>query len=204
MVEEERWELLVLGLGNMLCGDDGLGPAAVELLPRSYEVPPGVRVLDGGTLGLSLLPYVQQARRLLLIDAVFTGEPPGSPVRLEGDAVGLAVRNRLSVHQIGVADLMESARMLGCYPSSVLLLGMVPESIELKLGLSPVVEAGLPDLLARIAVEAHQMGFRFLPQKAVLRADGKTWQASSSDPFCESCTHGSGEAAEKISSGPAE
>jgi hydrogenase maturation protease len=67
--------LLVLGLGNLLCGDDGLGAVAVHLLQRRYRVPDGVSVLDGGTLGLSLLPYLEEAHEAILVDAI-RGEGP--------------------------------------------------------------------------------------------------------------------------------
>jgi hydrogenase maturation protease len=156
--------LLVLGLGNLLCGDDGLGVAAVDALARRYEAPEGVRILDGGTLGLSLLPYLQDAGQVVLVDAIRADGPPGSPVRLEGDEVAPAVEARLSVHQIGVADLLDGARWLGAYPSRLVLLGLVPETIELGLGLSPAVRAGLPGLVERVAMEVREMGFRLSPR----------------------------------------
>jgi len=68
--------LLVLGLGNVLCGDDGTGVVAVHLLERRYRVPDGVQVLDGGTLGLSLLPYLEQAQQAILVDAIRAEHPP--------------------------------------------------------------------------------------------------------------------------------
>jgi hydrogenase maturation protease len=156
--------LLVLGLGNLLCGDDGLGPAAVGMLTRRFEVPDGVRVLDGGTLGLALLPYVTDAAHVLLVDAVRAPQPPGSFVRLEGDEVAPAVRDRLSVHQIGVADLLDGARWLGRYPARLTLLGLVPQTVDLGLGCSAVVEAGLPFLVDRIVGEARALGHRFRPK----------------------------------------
>lgn len=156
--------LLVLGLGNLLCGDDGLGPAAVSILTRTFEVPDGVRVLDGGTLGLSLLPYIEDAQHVLLVDAVRVDQPPGSLVRLEGDEVAPAVRDRLSVHQIGVADLLDGARWLGRYPAHLTLLGLVPETLELGLERSAVVDAGLPALIERIVSEIGALGYELRPK----------------------------------------
>ena len=95
--------LLVLGLGNVLCGDDGLGAVAIARLTDRYEIPDGMSILDGGTLGLSLLPYIEDSEKVILVDAINAEEPPGSFVRLEGDEVGPAVAGRLSVHQVGVA-----------------------------------------------------------------------------------------------------
>jgi hydrogenase maturation protease len=157
--------LVVLGLGNVLLEDDGVGAAAVALLQERYEAPESVLVLDGGTLGLALLPYVQNAERVLLLDAILAdGVPPGGFVRLEGDEVGPAVATRLSPHQVGVADLLDGVRLLDQYPKTVVLLGLVPRSMDLHIGLSDAVAAGLSELVERAAVEAAAMGFPFRPR----------------------------------------
>jgi hydrogenase maturation protease len=153
--------LLVLGLGNTICGDDGLGVEAVERLREAYEAPEGVRILDGGTLGLSLLPELELARRAILVDAIRGDSPAGSLVRLEGDEVAPAVEARLSPHQVGVFDLLEAARWLGHFPDEVVLLGLVPESIELSLERSAAVEAGIPGLVVSVVEEAGRLGFEF-------------------------------------------
>ncbi len=162
-------KLLILGLGNVICGDDGVGVAAVERLAREYELPEGVEALDGGTLGLSLLHFAADADDLLLVDAIRADAPAGTLVRLEGDAVAPAVRERLSVHQIGVADLLEGLRLLDAYPRRVTLLGLVPETLELQVGLSPAVAAGLPDLVSEVVGEVGRLGYPLC-----LRDDGAT------------------------------
>jgi hydrogenase maturation protease len=156
--------LLVLGLGNLLCGDDGLGVAAVRRLLRRYRVPDAVAVLDGGTLGLSLLPILEDARAAILVDAIRSDGPAGSPVSLEGEDVALAAAERLSVHQVGVADLLGAARWRGRLPSPLILLGLVPGSLGLGVGLSPRVEAALPGLVERIVDEALSLGHVFEPR----------------------------------------
>jgi hydrogenase maturation protease len=155
--------LLVLGLGNVLCGDDGLGVVAVHLLRRGYQAPAGVSVLDGGTLGLSLLPYLEEAREAILVDAIRGDGPPGTLVRIEGEEVAPAVAARLSVHQVGVADLLEGARWRETYPSRVILLGLVPESLDLGLERTAAVEAALPGLVERVVEEARGLGHVFVP-----------------------------------------
>ena len=139
MRTEETSPLLILGLGNVLCADDGLGVTAVAQLQRRYALPPTVRVLDGGTLGLALMSVFGESEDVILVDAIQADEPPGSLVRLEGEAVAPAVRTRLSVHQIGVADLLEGLRLVGAYPRSLVLLGLVPQSLELAVEPSPAV-----------------------------------------------------------------
>jgi hydrogenase maturation protease len=156
--------LLVLGLGNLLLGDDGLGPLAVDRLIRRYDAPEGVTVLDGGTLGLSLLPYLEDAERAILVDAIRGDGPPGTLIRIEGDEVAPTVAARLSPHQVGVADLLDGARWRDRYPSSLVLLGLVPQGLDLRVGLSPALDAALPALIERIVVEAGALGFHFSPK----------------------------------------
>ncbi len=161
---ETRVPLLVLGLGNLLCRDDGLGVTAVSLLTRRWRAPAGVRVLDGGTLGLALLPWLEDAERVILVDAIRLDEPPGTLVRLEGEEeVMRAAQSRLSVHQIGVADLLDGAMLRGKLPPKIVLLGVVPERMDLGLERTPHVEAALPALVDLVVAEAAQMGFRFAP-----------------------------------------
>jgi hydrogenase maturation protease len=154
--------LLVLGLGNPLCRDDGLGVAAVARLLARWEPPPGAVVLDGGTLGLSLLPHLEDAEDAILVDAIRDDAPPGTLVRLEGAEVGPAVEARLSVHQVGVADLFAAAALRGRLPPRLVLLGVVPAALDVAIGLSPEVGCRLPALLEAVVAEALRMGHRFL------------------------------------------
>ena len=163
----ERVPLLILGLGNVLLEDDGVGAAAVSQILDRFEVPEGVCVLDGGTLGLSLLPYVQSADAVILVDAVRADAAAGTLVRLDGEEVAPAVATRLSPHQVGVADLLDGARWLDQYPRRVVLWGIVPASMELAVGVSPRVHAALADLVDRVVEEAAQLGFAFAPLVAL-------------------------------------
>ncbi len=149
----------------MLCGDDGLGVAAVSFLRRLYEWPEDVRILDGGTLGLSLMSHIQGTDDVIMVDAISGEGPPGSLVRVEGDQVAPAVRSRLTVHQIGVADLLDGLRLLDAFPRRLVLLGLVPESIELCLGCSESVARNLPQLVAKIVDEAGRMGYQLTPRQ---------------------------------------
>ena len=161
----DRTPLLVLGLGNVLLEDDGVGAAAVSLLLDRFEAPPGVRVLDGGTLGLSLLPHLQSADAVILVDAVRADGSPGTVVRLDGEDVAPAVATRLSPHQVGVADLLDGARWLEQYPTRVVLLGLIPASMELAVGLSSSVQPSLGALVDAVVDEARTLGFSFEPRE---------------------------------------
>ena len=155
-------DVLVLGLGNVLLRDDGVGVRAVEALARRFRAPEGVEVVDGGTLGMGLLGLLGDAEVAILVDAVLADAPAGTVIRLEGDEVPPAVRDRLSPHQIGVADLLASARLIGRYPKQVVLCGVVPEVLSLGLGLSPSVEAAIPALLDAVLGECARAGRRLV------------------------------------------
>jgi hydrogenase maturation protease len=170
----ERIPVLVLGLGNVVCTDDGAGIAALHRLIRDYSLPDGVVALDGGTLGLSLLPLVDSADQVILVDAVQADAPPGTLLRIEGDEVAPTVYERLSPHQIGVADLLAGASLLDRYPERVLILGVVPESIELGLLRTPSVEAALPDLVEQLVEELCALGYPLTRSENRDERDGGT------------------------------
>ena len=155
----DRTPVLVLGLGNVVCTDDGAGIAAIHKLLREYDMPEGVLALDGGTLGLSLLPLVDNADQVILVDAIKADGPPGAQVRIEGEEVAPAVYERLSPHQIGVADLLAGASLLDRYPDRVVVIGVVPESIDLGVERTPAVEASIPELVDRVVQELTAMGY---------------------------------------------
>jgi hydrogenase maturation protease len=149
---------LVLGLGNLLCGDDGLGVVALERLRRRFALPDDVSLVDGGTLGLALLPTLEEAEAVWILDAVAADAPPGAQVALAGEDVEPALRERLSPHQIGVADLLDAMHWRGTWPARVRVLGLVPERIELERGLSPAVAAGIDRLVDAAVRELREAG----------------------------------------------
>jgi len=157
-MSDDRTPVLVLGLGNLLCTDDGAGVAAVARLVRDWHLPESVQAVDGGTLGLSLLPLVDSADELILVDAIRGDGAVGDLVRMEGDEVAPAVYERLSVHQIGVADLLAGAALTGRYPRRVILLGVIPASTELGVDRTPAVEAQLGSLVDLVVAELAAMG----------------------------------------------
>lgn len=160
-----RIPLLVLGLGNPLQRDDGLGPAAVTLLGRRWRAPEGVRVLDGGALGPKILPWVAQARAAILVDAVYIDQPAGTVARLTGPGEVLhAEAERLGLQHAG--DLRMPARLS--------LLGIVPQELGPGLRRSRCVEQALPALVDLIVAEASALGFQFLPVLRPARAGTRT------------------------------
>ena len=151
-------DLVILGLGNLLMQDDGLGVRAIELLSQRFAPDAATRVLDGGTLGLSLLPAIEDARAVLIVDAVRASGEPGDMVRMEADEIPPLLDIRLSPHEIGVVDLLRGLTLSGRRPAQAVLVGLVPAQVELGYGLSPEVARALPELVERVVVEAAALG----------------------------------------------
>jgi len=149
---------LVLGLGNILLSDEGVGVRVVERLQARYVFPGDVQVLDGGTLGLDLLPYVEKADRLLVVDAVEIGAEPGTLIRLEGEGIPSVFGPKLSPHQVGFADLLDAARLTDCLPEERVLWGLQPRSLQVGLDLSPAVDAQVELLVENVLTELCRWG----------------------------------------------
>jgi len=137
---------LVLGLGNVLHGDDGAGAQAISRLRADPRVAADISLLEGGTLGLELLPYVWGCARLIVIDAVDVGEPPGTVVKISGEQLNSLPGNS-NVHQLGVSDLLVALRMLAERQPEVVLLGVQPASTDWSCELSPPVAAAIDSLV---------------------------------------------------------
>lgn len=139
-------ETLVLGLGNLVHADDGAGVHAIQGLSVDARVPPGVRLLDGGTQGLGLLHHISGVRRLLVIDAVDAGQTPGTVLRFEGSALA-GLPGKASVHSLGFADMMIALQLLGETPPEVVVFGVQPQSTEWGAELTEPVAKALPLLI---------------------------------------------------------
>ncbi|MCX7854479.1 MAG: hydrogenase maturation protease [Anaerolineae bacterium] len=141
---------LILGLGNPLRGDDGIGPRVVaELLRRG--LPDGVEAVDGGTSGLDLLHLLEGWERVIIVDAAELGREPGEFLRFtpeDARLVGSLVS--LSSHTAGLADALALARALGQKLPDIVIYGVQPERMDWEEGLSPAVEVALPDLIEEI------------------------------------------------------
>lgn len=145
---------VVLGLGNILHSDDGAGPHAINRLRGEARVPADVSLVEGGTLGLELLPYIWDCERLIVIDAVDVGQAPGTVVRLSGEELN-SLPGSSSVHKLGVSDLLVALRVLKQQQPAVVLLGVQPADTSWGTDLSPAVAAAM-DLLLDAAVRELQ------------------------------------------------
>ncbi len=146
MTEIAMNESMVLGLGNLIHADDGVGIHAIQALSTDARVPPGVVLLDGGTQGLGLLHHISGVRRLLVIDAIDTGEAPGTVLQFEGKALR-GLPGKASVHSLGFGDMMIALELLGETPPEVVVIGVQPASVEWGAELTESVAKALPRLI---------------------------------------------------------
>jgi len=159
-------ETVVIGLGNVVLSDDGLGVHAVRRLRERYEIGHGVELVEGGTAGLLLLPYLSDARRVILVDAIDTGAPPGTLVRLAGEHWATAFAIRMTPHDVGLADLLGAARLSGAWPRELVLHGAQPASTHVGTELTTAVAAPLDPLVDAIAAELVRWGAPMLSATA--------------------------------------
>ncbi len=150
--------IIVLGLGNLLRRDEGLGVRAAQRLHERYDLQESVQVVDGGTLGLDLLCYLEDADQVLILDAALTDGPPGTLLLLDDEDVPAFFGIRASPHEIGVADLLALTKLRGTTPRHVVVLGMQPEALELGWDLSDAVASHLETLVAAAVDELRCMG----------------------------------------------
>jgi hydrogenase maturation protease len=150
--------VLVLGAGNILLSDEGIGVRVVEALQQRYQVPEGVEILDGGTCGMDLLDVIAGRDHLILVDAVNTGSPPGTIVRLKDDELPAVFRTKSSPHQLGLQDVLALLRLLDQAPAHVTVIGVQPASLDLGLELTPLIAARLDEMLTMVIAELAAIG----------------------------------------------
>ena len=148
--DERDWYALVLGIGNVLYADEGFGVRALEALNAQYRFPSNVRVMDGGTQGIFLLPWVRSTERLLILDAIDFGLAPGELRMIRDDDVPCFMgAKKVSMHQAGFQEVLACAALSGDYPRHLALVGVQPEILDDYGGsLTAKVKARIPEAVA--------------------------------------------------------
>ncbi len=142
--------ILILGIGNVLWADEGFGVRCVEAMAETHALPDTVRLLDGGTQGLYLLPFLEESDALLVFDAIDYGLPPGTLKVVRDDEVPAFMgAKKMSLHQTGFQDVVATATLMGYRPPQMVLIGCQPVELEdYGGGLRPLVAARIPEALA--------------------------------------------------------
>jgi len=152
------FNVLVLGLGNILLSDEGVGVKAVEELQNRYDCSDAVEIVDGGTMGIELLPYFEERSHILIIDAVKSGCEPGTITRIEDPPAYFS--SKTSPHQIGLADVMGVAVITDIMPQNITLFGIEPKQFSTSLSLSTEVARNLSRLVDLVIAELKIIGIK--------------------------------------------
>lgn len=142
--------ITVLGIGNILLSDEGFGVRVVERLQAQYRFPETVQVLDGGTLGMDLLPFLMGTERLLIIDAIDGEKEPGGCYELSGAAVEAYFRDKVSMHELGIQDVLGVLNILEKPIQEVVICGIQPASLELCTEMTPLIQDAVEPMQARV------------------------------------------------------
>jgi hydrogenase maturation protease len=151
-------KVALIGIGNILLRDEGVGVHAIKAVQERCETPPQLLIVDGGTTGLDLLPYLEESDRVLFVDAVNFGQEPGFIGVLEGREVPALFGSKVSLHHLGLADVLAAAQLLEVAPREICLIGMQPQAMEPGLELTEVAQEKLELLVARILAKLQDWG----------------------------------------------
>jgi hydrogenase maturation protease len=153
--------VLVLGIGNILLSDEGIGVRAVEELRKNYSFSDGVEIMDGGTLGIDLLYFMEGFQKLLVIDAVLGGDSPGTLYKFKGDEVKAYFRKKVSAHELGFQEVLALADLLGRKPEEIVLIGIEPESLDISVELSYSIKRRMQDLIDKVLEQLREWGINY-------------------------------------------
>ena len=157
---------LVIGVGNPLMGDDGLGIAVVARLASEWPEDESLSFVDGGTWGMNLLPLIESANRVMILDAIDRGLPAGTTITLEREEIPRYFAIKLSPHQLDLREVLALAELRGTLPRETVALGVQPERVELSLSLSASVAAAVEDLVAAANERLSMWGHNCRPPRA--------------------------------------
>lgn len=148
----------ILGIGNVILQDEGFGVRAAEILREKYDFPPEVQIIDGGTLGAELLTFITGTEHLLVLDSINGGAAAGTLFRFENEAVTAHFQDKLSVHEVGIQDVLATLSVTGRAIPDVVVLGAQPYAVGAGVALTPAMEALLPEIERRALAELSRWG----------------------------------------------
>lgn len=152
--------IVVLGIGNLLMHDDGVGIHLIRILEENYIFEPQVPLIDGGTMGSDLLPYFE-SDKIIIVDAVNFDEAPGFVGIIENDDILTRLSTKLSMHHLGLTDVLSQVKLLGITPAEIYLVGVQPEAmLEMTMELSDVVSAQLEKMIEIVCLKLNDWGVK--------------------------------------------
>lgn len=160
--------VLLLGIGNLLLSDEGVGVRAIEALEQRFTFPEGVELMDGGTAGMELMEAMAKRELLLVVDAVKSSHQPGSVFMLQDDEVPALFTQKISPHQLGLSDVLMALKLTDEFPEKLVLFGIEPESLEPGMTLSDTVKQSMEVAIREVICFLDEQGISVTQRKDAL------------------------------------
>jgi hydrogenase maturation protease len=149
----------IIGIGNTLMKDEGVGVHVANALLSGYNFPPEVEVMDGGTMGMELMRHFEDHKIVIIVDAVDFHKEPGFIGSIEDDEILKILNTKLTMHHLGITDVLATLKLRDNQPDHIFLLGIQPESIDLDTEMSELVQSKMPRLIEIILLKLKEWGF---------------------------------------------
>jgi hydrogenase maturation protease len=146
--------ILILGIGNILLKDEGVGVHSAKKM-MEMDLPPDIEVMDGGTMGLNLLFHIEGRKKVIVIDTVLVGDPPGTIYRFTDESLVDNKPMLRTAHGIDFTDVIKTSKMLGTKPEEIVFIGIEPESLDEGLEMTPTIEKRVPVLIKMVMKELN-------------------------------------------------
>jgi len=159
----EKPSIAVIGIGNILMKDEGVGCHAANLLLSQYEFEPEITIIDAGTTGTDLLPYLEKHSRIIILDAVDFEREPGFIGSIENNDILTRLTTKMSMHHMGITDVLSTAKLLDIVPEQIFLLGMQPKDLSVGMEMTEVVKNRLPRMLEVAVMKLEEWGVKTKP-----------------------------------------
>ncbi|PIE69289.1 MAG: hydrogenase maturation endopeptidase [Deltaproteobacteria bacterium] len=158
----------ILGVGNLLLSDEGFGSHFLDYLSSNFEIPAGITVFDGGTAGIMLAPFVEDHDIIFVIDVVSPteGEPGSIHCFTDQEVRSGNIQTRMSPHQVGLLEILDLCNLRGLEPEHIEMFTVVPQDLSTRIGLSPLLETKLPEVMSLLASALERQGVHLTPKAA--------------------------------------
>ncbi len=145
----DKTQIAVMGIGNILMQDEGIGVHIIKELEK-YDFNPHIALIDGGNMGMDLLPFFDEYNRMIIVDAVDFEKEPGFIDTIENDDILTLFTTKMSLHHLGLKDVLSYAKLLDQTPEDLCLIGIQPHKVEMEIELSQIVNSRIPELVTLV------------------------------------------------------
>jgi len=156
-------EITILGIGNLLMGDEGVGIHAMNTLQESYTFSPAINFVDGGTIGIDLIPYFEECKKMIIIDAVDSQEDPGYIVTLVNEEIHFRFNTKLSLHHAGLSDVLSIIKLQEIDAPDLILIGVQPKIVEMGIELSDIIGGKMDQIISLMVSKLEEWGIECKP-----------------------------------------